>query len=52
MTCGVLEYLLESALLPGLKQLHVVSYFGLALLMLGEIIRKLAMVSSQWFDAV
>jgi hypothetical protein len=47
MSCGVLEYLLESALLPAMKQLHAVSYSGLALLLLGEVIRKLAMVSSR-----
>jgi hypothetical protein len=46
MSCGVLEYLAESALLPSLKQLHAVSYCGLVLLVLGECIRKAAMVSS------
>ncbi|KAF6254126.1 Isoprenylcysteine carboxyl methyltransferase family-domain-containing protein [Scenedesmus sp. NREL 46B-D3] len=46
MSCGVLEYLLESALLPSLKQLHAVSYCGLALLVLGEFVRKAAMITA------
>jgi hypothetical protein len=46
MSCGVLEFLVESILVPSLKQLHAVSYCGLALLVLGECVRKLAMVSS------
>ncbi|WIA21396.1 hypothetical protein OEZ85_000612 [Tetradesmus obliquus] len=46
MSCGVLEFLLEAALLPAMKQLHAVSYCGLALLVLGEVIRKLAMVTA------
>lgn len=44
MSTGVLEYALESALLPNLKQLHAVSYAGLAMLVIGEAIRKTAMV--------
>jgi hypothetical protein len=46
MSCGMLEFLVESTVLPSLKQLHAVSYCGLVLLVLGECIRKLAMVSS------
>lgn len=45
MSCGLAEFLVEAALLPGLKQqLGAVSAAGLALLLAGEAIRKTAMV--------
>lgn len=46
MAAGVTEYLMEERFLPQLKQQHVISYVGLALVILGEGIRKLAMVSA------
>lgn len=48
MSAGVLEYLLEAHTWPGLKQSQQhqwVAYTGLALVVLGEAIRKAAMVS-------
>eukprot|EP00879_Flechtneria_rotunda_P014275 GHRR01014912.1.p1 GENE.GHRR01014912.1~~GHRR01014912.1.p1 ORF type:complete len:188 (+),score=48.82 GHRR01014912.1:142-705(+) len=46
MLTGVLEYLLEATVLPSLKQMHTVSYVGIALLLLGEFVRKIAMVTA------
>jgi len=46
MAAGVTEYLLEERFIPQLKQHHAVSYMGLALVILGEGIRKMAMVSA------
>jgi hypothetical protein len=45
MSAGVAEYMLESRLCPQLKQQEWVAYLGLLLVLLGESIRKLAMVS-------
>jgi hypothetical protein len=44
MAAGVAEFLLEAALLPALKQSHLVSCAGLALVFAGEALRKAAMV--------
>lgn len=46
MTAGIAEYLLESKLWPLqlIKQQHQVAYAGMFLVVLGEAIRKLAMV--------
>lgn len=46
MTAGIAEYLLESKLWPLqlIKQQQLVAYAGLFLVVLGEVIRKLAMV--------
>eukprot|EP00879_Flechtneria_rotunda_P022598 GHRR01023864.1.p1 GENE.GHRR01023864.1~~GHRR01023864.1.p1 ORF type:complete len:108 (+),score=32.16 GHRR01023864.1:351-674(+) len=49
MLTGVLEYLLEATVLPSLKQMHTVSYVGIALLLLGEFVRKIAMVRPDSF---
>lgn len=46
MAAGVTEYLLEERFIPQLKQHHAVSYMGLALVILGEGIRKMAMVTA------
>ncbi len=44
MSAGTSEYLLELRFLPVLKQLRLVSFMGLGMVLLGEAIRKLAMV--------
>lgn len=45
MSAGVAEYLLEARFWPQLKQQQSLEYAGLVLVILGEAIRKLAMVS-------
>jgi hypothetical protein len=44
MSAGVAEYFLESHFWPQLKQQQGLAYAGLLLVILGEAIRKLAMV--------
>jgi hypothetical protein len=46
MAAGVTEYVLEAQWWPLLKQHQLLSYTGLALVIAGEVLRKLAMVSS------
>eukprot|EP00775_Hariotina_reticulata_P007445 gene7445-7655_t len=46
MCSGVFEYLLELRYLPVLKQLPLVSFTGLSLVLLGEAIRKTAMLTA------
>jgi hypothetical protein len=46
MFAGILEYCVEARLFPQVKQQLLVSYTGLGLVVAGEALRKLAMVSS------
>lgn len=46
MIFSILEYLLEIAIFPGLKEYWWISNSGLALVVVGEIIRKLAIVTA------
>ncbi|KAJ7281245.1 hypothetical protein O6H91_20G059500 [Diphasiastrum complanatum] len=46
MICGLLEHTFESLLLPALKHTYWMSNTGLALVILGEVIRKLAILTA------
>lgn len=46
MAAGVTEFILEAQWWPSLKQHQLISYTGLALIITGEALRKLAVVSS------
>ncbi|XP_059291098.1 protein-S-isoprenylcysteine O-methyltransferase A-like isoform X1 [Lycium ferocissimum] len=46
MICSLIEYLIEIYFFPGLKEYWWISNLGLALVVLGEIIRKLAIVTA------
>lgn len=47
LTAGVTEYAVESRLVPQFKALASISYVGLVLVIAGEVIRKLAIVTAQ-----
>lgn len=46
MVCSLIEYLMEVYFFPGLKELWWISNLGLAMVVLGEIIRKLAILTA------
>ncbi|XP_031378446.1 protein-S-isoprenylcysteine O-methyltransferase B-like [Punica granatum] len=46
MVFSLLEYLVEVTFFPGLKELWWVSNFGLVMILVGEIIRKLAVITA------
>ncbi|GAB4853239.1 protein-S-isoprenylcysteine O-methyltransferase [Ancistrocladus abbreviatus] len=46
MACSLLEYLLEIIFLPRLKELWWISNFGLAMVITGEIIRKMGILTA------
>ena len=46
MICSVLEYCLELTFFPGLKEYWWISNLGLAMVVIGEIIRKVAMITA------
>ncbi|XVF67030.1 hypothetical protein PTKIN_Ptkin10aG0087900 [Pterospermum kingtungense] len=46
MVCSLLEYFLEIVLFPGLKEYWWVSNTGLVMVVIGEIIRKLAIITA------
>ncbi|KAF8411994.1 hypothetical protein HHK36_004553 [Tetracentron sinense] len=46
MGCSLLEYMLEIFLFPGLKEFWWISNIGLALVIIGEIIRKTAILTA------
>ncbi|KAI4297077.1 hypothetical protein L6164_036985 [Bauhinia variegata] len=47
MMFSLLEYIIEIVLFPGLKELWVVSDFGLVMVVTGEFIRKLAVITAK-----
>ena len=47
MVSGIIEYAIEGFLLPDLKSKAWVSYIGLSLVILGEMIRKTAIITAQ-----
>ena len=46
MMCGLVEYVIEGFLFPELKSMEGVSYIGLSLVVLGEVIRKSAIITA------
>ena len=46
MVCSLLEYLVEIVLFPGLKEIWWISNSGLAMVVIGEIIRKTAILTA------
>ncbi|KAA8541478.1 hypothetical protein F0562_025441 [Nyssa sinensis] len=46
MICSLLEYFLEICFFPGLKEHWWISDFGLAMVVIGEIIRKMAIITA------
>lgn len=46
MIFSVVEYLIEIYIFPGLKEHWTISNFGLAMVIIGEIIRKLAIITA------
>jgi protein-S-isoprenylcysteine O-methyltransferase len=47
MTCGLIEYVIEGFLFPELKSKDWVSNIGLLLVVLGEVIRKTAIITAE-----
>lgn len=47
MVCGLIEYGVEKYFVPGIKTQIWLSYAGLALVIIGEIMRKLAIITAE-----
>ncbi|KAM7258852.1 hypothetical protein ACFE04_014593 [Oxalis oulophora] len=46
MILSIVEYIIEISLFPGIKQYWVISNYGLLMVVIGEIIRKMAIITA------